>query len=71
MHLAIRHLNLQPGEEVFCSTATFAASVNPVLYERGSSGFHRQRSGDVDNRLQSPGKGAPTLCQAGVSCRDA
>jgi pyridoxal phosphate-dependent aminotransferase EpsN len=39
MHLVIRHLDLQPGEEVFCSTATFAASVNPVLYERGCPVF--------------------------------
>jgi dTDP-4-amino-4,6-dideoxygalactose transaminase len=39
MHLVIRHLNLQPGEEVFCSTGTFAASVNPVLYERGCPVF--------------------------------
>ncbi len=39
MHLAIRHLRLQPGDEVFCSTATFAATVNPVLYEGGSPVF--------------------------------
>jgi pyridoxal phosphate-dependent aminotransferase EpsN len=39
MHLAIRHLQLAPGEEVFCSTGTFAASVNPVVYERGSPVF--------------------------------
>jgi dTDP-4-amino-4,6-dideoxygalactose transaminase/glycosyltransferase involved in cell wall biosynthesis len=39
MHLVIRHLDLQPGEEVFCSTATFAASVNPVVYERGCPVF--------------------------------
>lgn len=39
MHLAIRHLDLQPGDEVFCSTATFAASVNPVVYERGNPVF--------------------------------
>jgi sugar O-acyltransferase (sialic acid O-acetyltransferase NeuD family) len=39
MHLATRHLDLEPGDEVFCSTATFAASVNPVLYERGTPVF--------------------------------
>jgi dTDP-4-amino-4,6-dideoxygalactose transaminase len=39
MHLAIRHLDLQPGEEVFCSTATFAASCNPVVYEGGRPVF--------------------------------
>lgn len=39
MHLTIRHLDLQPGEEVFCSSGTFAATVNPVVYERGSPVF--------------------------------
>lgn len=34
LHLAMRWLNLQPGDEVICSTLTFSASVNPVLYER-------------------------------------
>ena len=39
MHLAVRQLQLQPGDEVFCSSATFVASVNPVLYERGTPVF--------------------------------
>jgi dTDP-4-amino-4,6-dideoxygalactose transaminase/glycosyltransferase involved in cell wall biosynthesis len=39
MHLAIRHLDLKPGEEVFCSTGTFVATVNPVIYERGCPVF--------------------------------
>jgi len=39
MHLTIRHLDLQPGEEVFCSSGTFVASVNPVVYERGCPVF--------------------------------
>ncbi len=39
MHLAVRQLNLQPGDEVFCSTATFAATVNPVVYEGGKPVF--------------------------------
>jgi len=39
MHLVIRHLDLQPGDEVFCSTGTFIASVNPVVYERGTPVF--------------------------------
>lgn len=34
LHLALRWLELQPGDEVICSTLTFSASVNPVLYER-------------------------------------
>lgn len=32
LHLAVRLLNIQPGDEVFCSTFTFIASANPILY---------------------------------------
>ncbi len=39
LHLAMRWLNLQPGDEVVCSTLTFSASVNPVLYERATPVF--------------------------------
>lgn len=33
IHLALRLLGLQPGEEVLCSTFTFSASANPIVYE--------------------------------------
>jgi pyridoxal phosphate-dependent aminotransferase EpsN len=39
MHLAVRSLQLEPDDEVYCSTATFAATVNPVVYERGRPVF--------------------------------
>ncbi len=39
LHLALRWLKLQPGDEVICSTLTFSASVNPVLYERATPVF--------------------------------
>jgi pyridoxal phosphate-dependent aminotransferase EpsN len=39
LHLALRWLNLQPGDEIICSTLTFSASVNPVLYERATPVF--------------------------------
>lgn len=32
IHLALHLLNVGPGDEVFCSSLTFVASVNPVLY---------------------------------------
>ncbi|MGE0456265.1 MAG: aminotransferase class I/II-fold pyridoxal phosphate-dependent enzyme [Vicinamibacteria bacterium] len=35
VHVALRLLGLQPGDEVFVSTLTFVASANPILYERG------------------------------------
>lgn len=34
LHLALRLLNIQAGDEVFCSSLTFSASVNPIAYER-------------------------------------
>lgn len=33
LHLALRALRLRPGEEVFCSTFTFAATANAIAYE--------------------------------------
>jgi len=39
LHLAIRHLNLTPGDEVLCSTLTFCASANPIVYEGGAPVF--------------------------------
>jgi pyridoxal phosphate-dependent aminotransferase EpsN len=39
LHLAMRWLNLQPGDEVICSSLTFSATVNPVLYEQAKPVF--------------------------------
>jgi dTDP-4-amino-4,6-dideoxygalactose transaminase len=36
LHLAMRLLEVGPGDEVFVSTLTFAASVNAILYERAT-----------------------------------
>jgi len=36
LHLALRHLQIQSGDEVVCSTLTFCASANPILYEHAS-----------------------------------
>ena len=33
LHLALRLLGVQRGDEVICSTLTFSASANPILYE--------------------------------------
>ena len=35
LHLAVKLCGVQPGEVVFCSDLTFAATVNPVCYEHG------------------------------------
>lgn len=33
IHLALRILDVGPGDLVFCSSLTFAASVNPIIYQ--------------------------------------
>ena len=33
IHLALRLLDVGPGDRVFCSTLTFAASANPIIYQ--------------------------------------
>jgi pyridoxal phosphate-dependent aminotransferase EpsN len=39
LHLAMRWLRLQPGDEVICPTLTFSATINPILYERARPVF--------------------------------
>lgn len=33
LHLALRLVGVQPGDEVICSSFTFSASANPIIYE--------------------------------------
>ena len=35
LHLAVKLAGVRPGDRVFCSDMTFAATVNPVVYEGG------------------------------------
>jgi len=35
LHMAVKLAGLKPGERVFCSDVTFAATVNPIVYEKG------------------------------------
>ncbi|TGX50385.1 aminotransferase class I/II-fold pyridoxal phosphate-dependent enzyme [Sphingomonas gei] len=46
IHLALRLLDVGPGDRVFCSTLTFAASVNPILYQGAEPVF-------IDSETQS------------------
>jgi dTDP-4-amino-4,6-dideoxygalactose transaminase len=39
IHLGLRLLGVQPGDDVFCSTLTFSASANPIAYERARPVF--------------------------------
>ncbi len=53
LHLAMRWLDLQPGDEVVGSTLTFSASANPVRYERATPVFVDcdERSWNMDPAL--------------------
>ena len=35
LHMAVKLAGIKPGDKVFCSDMTFAATVNPVVYEGG------------------------------------
>ena len=39
LHLAVKLAGVKPGDKVFCSDMTFAATVNPVVYEGGEPIF--------------------------------
>lgn len=39
IHLAVKLCNVKPGDLVFCSDLTFAATVNPISYEGGLQVF--------------------------------
>lgn len=39
LHLALKLVGLQRGEEAFCSSLTFSASANPIVYEGGKPVF--------------------------------
>ncbi|MEH7375011.1 aminotransferase class I/II-fold pyridoxal phosphate-dependent enzyme [Neobacillus drentensis] len=39
IHLALRILDVKTGDKVFCSTLTFVASANPILYQQAEPVF--------------------------------
>ena len=39
LHLAVKLAGVKPGDKVFCTDMTFAATVNPVLYEKAEPVF--------------------------------
>lgn len=53
LHLALRILGVGPGDEVFCSTLTFAASANPIVYQGATPVFldSDRRSWNLDPAL--------------------
>ena len=53
MHLALRHLGIGPGDEVFASTLTFIGSVTPIVFEGATPVFidADRESWNMDPRL--------------------
>lgn len=53
IHLSLRLLGMQPGDEVICSSLTFSASANPIAYEGGHPVFidSETRSWNMDPNL--------------------
>lgn len=39
IHLALKSVGLKEGDRVFCSSLTFSASCNPIMYEKGEPVF--------------------------------
>ncbi len=55
LHLALKLVGVKPGDEVFCSSLTFSASANPIVYEQGRPVFidSERTSWNMDpNRLE-------------------
>ncbi|AFZ00169.1 DegT/DnrJ/EryC1/StrS family aminotransferase [Calothrix sp. PCC 6303] len=57
IHLALRLLDVGVGDEVFCSTLTFAASANPIIYQNAKPVF-------VDSDTKSWNMNPDLLCEA-------
>ena len=57
LHLALKLVGVKRGDEVFVSTLTFAASVNPILYEGATPVF-------IDSELRSWNMDPALLAQA-------
>jgi len=53
LHLAVRLMGVKPGDEVFCSSFTFIASANPIVYQGGRPVFidSEKRSWNMDPAL--------------------
>ncbi|NJR59174.1 MAG: aminotransferase class I/II-fold pyridoxal phosphate-dependent enzyme [Cyanobacteria bacterium CRU_2_1] len=57
LHLALKLIGIEPGDEVFCSTLTFVATANPIVYLGASPVF-------VDSDRISWNMNPDLLCEA-------
>ena len=56
LHLAVKLAGVRPGDEVLCSDVTFAATVNPVVYEGGRSDLRGHRAGHLEHGPRGAGE---------------
>ncbi|EOU1682976.1 DegT/DnrJ/EryC1/StrS family aminotransferase [Clostridium perfringens] len=61
IHMALKALGIKEGDRVFCSSLTFAASCNPIIYENGEPIF-------IDSEPESWNMSPVALKKAFVEC---
>ena len=57
LHLSLVLCGVGPGDLVFCQNLTFSASANPIAYQGGAAGVHRQRARHLEYGSGSPPEG--------------
>ena len=58
LHLALRSLGVGPGDEVLCSTLTFVASANPIVYQGAAPVFVDCEPRTLEHGPRPAGRGA-------------
>ncbi|MBS6041953.1 MAG: DegT/DnrJ/EryC1/StrS family aminotransferase [Clostridium baratii] len=61
IHMALKALGIKEGDRVFCSSLTFAASCNPIIYEKGEPIF-------IDSEPESWNMSPVALKKAFIEC---
>lgn len=61
IHMALKALGIKEGDRVFCSSLTFAASCNPIIYEKGEPVF-------IDSEPESWNMSPVALKKAFIEC---
>lgn len=61
IHMALKALGIKDGDIVFCSSLTFAASCNPIIYEKGEPVF-------IDSEPESWNMSPIALKKAFIEC---
>ncbi|ELC8443065.1 aminotransferase class I/II-fold pyridoxal phosphate-dependent enzyme [Clostridium perfringens] len=62
IHMALKAIGIDKGDKVFCSSLTFAASCNPIIYENGTPVF-------IDSEPESHNMSPVALEKAFKECK--